>query len=145
VAYSSTMRTKVYLGTTKPTVTAADYSTDTFTEVTGLTSLGDFGDEFEVVSFDTINDGRKHKVKGSADAGNWDFEIARDPGDAGQIALRAAAKSPEVFNVKVVLVDGTKFYFSGAITSAKMTFGDNTVNKQKFQVGITTEVFEVAA
>lgn len=139
------MRTKVYLGTTKPAVTAADYGTDTFTEVTGLTSLGDFGDEFEVTEFNTINDGRKHKVKGSADAGNWDFEVARDPGDAGQIACRAAAKSPEVYNVKVVLVDGSKFYFSGAITSAKMTFGENTVNKQKFQVGITTEVFEVAA
>lgn len=139
------MRTKVYLGTNKIASVVNDYTTDTFTEIKGLTSLGDFGDEFEVVSFNTIDDGRKHKVKGSADAGNWDFEIARDPTDAGQIALRAAAKSPEVFNIKVVLVDGSIFYFSGAVTSAKMTFGENSVNKQKFQVGITTEVFEVTA
>ncbi|ACB83557.1 hypothetical protein Mpop_5468 (plasmid) [Methylorubrum populi BJ001] len=146
MGYSSTIKTKVRIGTTKPAAALADYEADTYTPIAGLTDIGEFGDEFEEIKFNTIEDGRTHKLKGSADAGNWDVEVARNPNDPGQIALRAAAKSSDgVFNFHVELADGTDFYFRGNVMAGKNSFGSNDVNKQKFTVGITSEILEVAA
>ena len=151
MSFSSTIKTKVFIGTPKPAAVLADYDADTFTPISGLTNIGEFGDESEEIKFTTIEDGRVHKVKGSADAGSFEVEVARDVTDAGQIALRAASKASGVYNVKVVLDDapaggkGTTFYFRGNVMSAKNSFGSNDVNKQKFNVSITSEVLEVAA
>ena len=143
--YSSVIKTKVRIGTTKPAAVLADYTSDTFTPVNGLTDIGEFGAEKEEIKFTTIEDGQVHKLNGSSDSGNWDVEIARDNADAGQIALRAAAKSEALYNFHVELVDGTDFYFRGVVRAAKNAFGSNDVNKQKFTVGIPGEILEVTA
>lgn len=145
MSFSSTIKTKIYIGTTKPAASVSDYTSDTFTQIKGLTDIGEFGDEAEEIRFTTIEDGRVNKLKGSADAGNWDVEVARDGTDAGQIALRAASKADGIYNFHVELVDGTDFYFRGNVMAAKNAFGSNDVNKQKFTVGITSEVLEVVA
>ncbi|WP_410824335.1 phage tail tube protein [Methylobacterium oryzisoli] len=145
MSFSAVIKTKVSIGTTKPAAVIGDYTSDTFTAIKGLTDIGEFGDENEEIRFSTIEDGRVHKLKGSADAGNWDVEVARDAADAGQIALRAAAKADGIYNFRVELADGTDFYFRGNVMAAKNAFGSNDVNKQKFTVGITSEILEVEA
>lgn len=89
--------TKVYIGTpldTKNTdFVAADFSSQTWVEVGGLTSIGSIGDTNQDVTSSVIGLGRDISVKGTSNAGTMTLTANIDTSDAGQIALRAAQKS----------------------------------------------------
>lgn len=117
-----------------------------WTEVSDLTDIGDFGDEAEVVSYEVIGDGRTRKLKGTRNAGTFDVTVARKAGDPGQDAMRVAELANSPVSLKVELEDGTQFLFAGLVMSAKRTLGGaNDVIKITYSIEITTEVDEVAA
>lgn len=84
---------KLYICTTpQPTaLDAAGYAALTWVLVAGVGSVGETGSKTNILSYGTWDDDVVRKAKGLTDAGSPEIEVARDPEDAGQNALRAAA------------------------------------------------------
>ena len=71
-------------------VTASTFASVTWVEVDGWVTKGGLGDAAEVITTVLINRNRAVKQKGTVNAGSMENTFAFVPGDAGQIALRAA-------------------------------------------------------
>lgn len=77
---------------------ATEYAALTWVLVGGVGSVGETGDNTNILSYDTWDDEVVQKAKGMTNAGDPEIEVARDPDDAGQTILRDAA--------------GTNFYYA---------------------------------
>ncbi len=101
---------KFYIGTAlEPSngadLAASDFTSQTWTEITPVESLGALGDTNEVASFNAIGLGRTLKRKGVANAGSMEVVMGSDYADAGQLALRTAAKAKGSYAFKVEFND----------------------------------------
>jgi len=76
----------------------SEFEALTWVLVGGVGSIGETGDNTNVLSYDTWDDEVVQKAKGMTNAGDPEIEVARDPDDAGQDILRTAA--------------GTNFYYA---------------------------------
>lgn len=94
---------KVYICTTpQPTALAqAAYEALTWVLVAGVGSVGETGSSTNILSYETWDDAVVQKAKGMTDAGSPEIEVARDPNDAGQNALRAAALTNLNYAIKI--------------------------------------------
>ncbi|RWB66575.1 hypothetical protein [Mesorhizobium sp.] len=107
----ATAGAKFYIGTTLDVdftsyaSALADFQADTYTEVTPMETIGDFGDSSTDVKFLGIGDSRARHLKGSKDAGVQQLTAGFDASDAGQVAMKAAYLSPQDFNAKIVFND----------------------------------------
>jgi hypothetical protein len=146
---NAVVKSKVSLGTS-----GAIPQTDTYTAISGVTNIGEFGDEVEIIKIQTIDTGRAAKVKGTADAGTFELEVAREMGDAGQIALRAAALSDAEFNLKIEANDRandsagskpTTQYLRGLVTEKHKFGAANDVVSQTFVFELTAAPITVPA
>lgn len=134
---------------------------DTLAEISALTpyvaiglveTIGEYGDESSAVTFSALSDARTRKAKGARDAGTLAITCALDSADAGQAALIAAEATNLNFAFKVVLPNrlnetGTDEinYFRGLVMSKRKNVGGNdNVVRYTFNVGINSEVYEVA-
>jgi hypothetical protein len=135
------------------TSTAA-FTALTWVPVAGLSDMGEFGDEAEVVKFKVIDGGRVRKKVGTKDAGTFEITVGRDPLDVGQQAMRAAVGSKDAYAVKVELNDApaaagstaTIFYLKAYVASARNVMGDaDTVVTTKFTLEIDAAPLEVPA
>ncbi|WP_034996938.1 hypothetical protein [Beijerinckia mobilis] len=159
MAIKSNAGTQIFVGTaTFPNNTyngllASDYTTDTFTAIGNVADIGNFGDTVQTIEANSIGDARVRKLQGMRDAGTLELTVNHDPADAGQTACRAASKSSLMRNFKIILDDkateegtGTTLYFRAITLGNQMkTGGPNDVVQQIFQLGINTDVLEVAA
>jgi len=84
---------KVFICTTpQPAdLTKSQYEALTWVEVGNVGSVGESGMNTNVVSYDELATDVTQKQKGISNAGDPTIECARNPSDAGQVALRAAA------------------------------------------------------
>lgn len=145
--------TKIYIGTTVAATTVSAYAADTWTEVTGASDIGDFGDTANEIKIDIISDGRTHKAKGTFDAGTMQLKCAYNSTDAGQAALIAAVASPLGYNFKVVGNDkitsgGTNSiaYFTAKVMSKSLGHGTaNNVVMLNSSLAIDSAVLSVSA
>ena len=80
---------------------AADFTSQTWVEITPLEGLGTLGDSAEAITFDAIGSGRRKKLKGVRDAGTMELVIGLDMEDDGQIALLAAEKTSNDYAFKL--------------------------------------------
>jgi hypothetical protein len=143
----------VFIGTTMPASSPAEFEMDYFTEVGEVEDLGEFGDEANEVTFTSLANRRVRKFKGSFDAGNLEVVCGSDPADPGQADMIAAMASDLDFNFRVILNDqitlggsGTRLYFRGKVMSKRRNVGDvENIVRQTYTVGINTEIYEVAA
>jgi len=71
---------------------AADLDGLTYVEVDGWETMGGVGDTATLITTALINRGRDIKQKGTSNGGSMENQFAIVPGDAGQVALRAAAE-----------------------------------------------------
>lgn len=83
-----------------------DYEGLTWVLVGGVGSIGELGNQQNVISYDTWDDSVIQKAKGLTNAGDADVEVARDPSDAGQDVLRSIAGNPDKYAFKIVYDDG---------------------------------------
>ena len=145
--------TKIYIGTTVAATTVSAYAADTYTEITGASDIGDFGDTANEIKIDIISDGRTHKAKGTFDAGTMTLKCAYNSTDAGQTALIAAVASPLGYNFKVVGNDkittgGTNSiaYFNAKVMSKSLGHGTaNNIVMLNSSLAIDSPVLNVAA
>lgn len=156
MSVKTTSGARFYIGTSNAIGSgspALTYETETWTEVGEVENLGEFGDEATLVNFLSVKDGRTRKLVGSRDAGTLALVCGRDPLDAGQIAMKAAAGTKFDFNFKVVAADAQSedftdsiFYFSGPVASQRNSFGGgDDVTKITFNIGINTSITEDAS
>jgi len=90
--------TKVYIAITSGTtpspqvddLDATAFAALTWLEISGVGSIGEFGVNTNVISYDTLADTVTYKQKGITNAGDPVLEVARSRTDDGQDALRVA-------------------------------------------------------
>ena len=116
-----------------------------FTEVGEVSDLGEFGREYNVVKFNPLKDRRTVKRKGSFDDGTVQVQLAKAATDAGQVILRAATNSDASHSVKIVLQDGTTFYFTAQVSSSTVNVGNvDQITSSTFKLEIDNDILEVA-
>lgn len=143
------------IGTTAAATVLADFQADTYTAVGKVETVGEFGDEREIVRFLDLSSGRVEKARGSADAGDQTVVFADNTGDAGQLALEAAydatSQATDEFNFRVRFndslgVNATTFYYRGRITTLKVQeITNNGTIMRRVVVAINSKPIKQAA
>lgn len=101
----------------------AQFEALTYIEVGNVGSVGETGMNTNIVSYDELATDVTQKQKGISNAGDPDVECARNPIDAGQIAMHAAA--------------ATKFYYATKFEDADAPDASHT-NSVYFNRGLVT-------
>src|SRR5262245_54719361 len=78
--------------------TEVEFFTTTYTEIGLVETIGEFGRQFEVVSFQGLFDGRTLKLKGGFNDGTLEVGLGQDLSDAGQELLKEASEDPSQDN-----------------------------------------------
>ena len=147
VAFTSA-GTTIGITSTAP-ATYDDNSTDglptlTYTEIGEVSDLGEFGREYNVVTFNPLGDRRTVKRKGSYNDGSVSMTVARVPGDAGQSILQTALDADSSYYFDVELQDGTHLYFAAKVMCYTTSVGSVVqLTTASVILGITNDIFEV--
>lgn len=131
---------------------ALDFQPQTWIEIAPLEGLGTLGDAAEAVTFTSLSNSRRMKIKGARDAGTVEVVAGLDYSDPGQIALLAAEKSKHNFAFKIVLPDApeggtpSERLFIAMVMSATEAYeqADN-VMKLNASLGVNSNVVRVNA
>jgi hypothetical protein len=106
----------------------------TWVQIKGVGSLGETGTTTNILTYDTWDDDVVQKAKGMSNAGDPEIELARNPTDPGQVALRAAALTNLNYAFKVERNDEpdadpdstpTVIYHRGLVTGPRRPNGRN--------------------
>ncbi|ASQ03665.1 MULTISPECIES: hypothetical protein [Sinorhizobium] len=123
---------KVYISTAAVTLplNAAGFGALTFTEITSVGNLGDYGAAPNIINYNTLDTEVMSKAKGVEDAGELAIEVARIFDDPGQIAIRAAAATKFNYAIKVEYADAptpswsnTIMYAAGPVSGPQLLGG----------------------
>lgn len=115
-----------------------------YTEIGEVSDLGEFGREYNIVKFNPLKDRRTVKRKGSFDDGTVQVQLAKAATDAGQILLKSAVNSDASHSVKIVLQDGTTFYFTAQVSSSTVNVGNvDQITSSTFKLEIDNDIIEV--
>jgi len=116
----------------------------TYTEIGEVSDLGEFGREYNIVKFNPLKDRRTVKRKGSFDDGTVQVQLAKAATDAGQILLKSAVNSDASHSVKIVLQDGTIFYFTAQVSSSTVNVGNvDQITSSTFKLEIDNDIIEI--
>ncbi len=147
--------TKIFIGPVAGSaiITAAQFAALSWVEVGLAETLGEFGDEYQNVSFTALSSARVQHLKGAKDGGTLPLTVGVDPLDPGQINLRAAAGTKFAYGVKLIYPDrpnptgtDTIEYFRALVMSSRRNVGDsNNVQRMSFPLTINSDIVSVAA
>lgn len=145
--------TTVSLGGVTTTKDLAGYTAttgNTYVPIAGLTNIGEYGDEGELITSNWISDGRTHKAKGTFNAGGLEMTCDRVFDDPGQEAMIAAAKTRKRYNLRIQIPEDDATaetdYVSVLVMSQRKSFGGpNNVQQITFNCQIDSEVLTVEA
>lgn len=146
-------KTKLSVGGTTACDTVSEYDALTWVAVSDVTNYGEFGPQYQEITYTPIETGVVKRLKGALDNGNLQLELARNPDDAGQADLIEALASYDNINVKVELNDKptgagakpTRFFFPCKVMAYRPVIGDgNRVVGATVQLGIDGDVLEGA-
>lgn len=158
MAIAGTLGAQLFVSATPLANTEA--AADTIGDFTGLTiatevglieSMGEFGKQYDLASFQAVGDGRMRKLKGGFNEGNLALVCGLDLSDPGQAALKtyADAADQNAYPVKLTIVteSGTDTYYFGVkVMSFRTVLGSvNNVVKVNISLEITTGVFTDAS
>ena len=145
-AFTST-GSKLSISTDTPaTYDVPGYAILTFTEIGEISDLGEFGRQYNLVTYNVLSQRRTIKRKGSYNDGTISAQMARVPSDAGQAILVTAVNSDDSHSLKVVLQDGTVFYTTAQIMSYTTSIGNvDQITGATVNMEIDNDIIEVAA
>ncbi len=116
--------TKLYMSAALPaTYDVITFAALTWVEIGEVSDLGEFGRQYNLVTFNPLGDRRTVKRKGSYNDGTIAAQMARVPTDAGQAMLVTAVSSDASKAIKIVLQDGTIFYTTCQVMSYTTNVG----------------------
>lgn len=149
MAISASTGAKFYIGPVTAAATVSAYAALTYVEVTGVETIGEFGDTAAQITFTPLAGDRVRKFKGARDSGDLQVVCAADPLDPGQIAMIAAEATKFGYACKIVLEDSadandtdSAIYFHAKVMSVPLNIsGANDVTKRNFGLAIDTAIF----
>lgn len=120
------------------------FSALTYTTVAHVNDLGDFGRDYTTVSYTSLGQRGKGKLKSSYDNGSTTVQMHRVISGAGQALIRTASTSDASYSCCVTIQDGTKFYFTALITSFVTKVGgvDNILGATA-KMEVSSDIIEV--
>lgn len=117
-------------------------------EVGLIENVGEFGKQFELVTFQAVGDGRTRKLKGPYNNGSLALVVGQDLTDAGQAALKTIGDALDQNTYPFMLtINGAEghfdtVYFGGKVMSFRTTMGAaNTVVRANINIEIYTDVY----
>lgn len=124
--------------------TAAAYAALTYVEIGDVSEIGEFGREYNLVTFNPLAKRRTVKRKGSFNDGTISIQMARVPSDAGQTILTEAVDDDDSYSIKILLQDGTIFYTSAQILSYTTNIGGvDQITAATVNLEIDNDILEV--
>lgn len=156
MAIKAAAGTKIWIG---PATTASELSEfqaideQDWVELGEVENLGEFGDQSQEITFESIGDSRTRRSKGSRDAGVMQIVVGADPQDPGQLAFEEAERTEFEYAIRIEENDAptpdysnSVSYFRGLVMSRRKNIGtNNNIVRRTFNVAINTEVFELPA
>lgn len=108
---------------TPATFDATGYNALAMTVVGEVSDLGEFGREFNLVTFNPVGSRGVVKKKGSFNQGTMQIQLGLDTDDAGQILLKSASISDADHSFLVTTQNGDKYYFLAKVMSWRVNLG----------------------
>lgn len=137
----------LYISQTEPSCTmyqASSFTTMTWYEVADITDLGEFGKEYEVISYNPLDKRGTIKRKGSYNNGSIDLELGKASSDAGQQKLDTALDDDDNYSFKIVLQEGTTFFFTAKVTKKTTSIGSaNNIVSSNVTLEIVGDIIEI--
>ena len=139
--------TKLFISSAAPaTYNQTGFAALVWTEIGEVSEMGEFGRQYNLVTFNKLGDRRTVKRKGSYNDGTIACQMARVPGDAGQTILTAAVNSDASYSIKIKLQDGTVFYTTAQVMSYTTNIGNvDQITSATVNLEIDNDIIEVAA
>ncbi len=104
------------------TYDSAGYAALTWTQIRGIRSTGELGDQFDTIDYNVIGGIRHNKKTGTA-ANSVPIELVKFD-NAGQAMLRTLIGLTSSYSFKCLTMDGTIYYFTAACTMRKANVGE---------------------
>ena len=139
--------TKLHISASAPaTYNSTGFAALTWTEIGEVSEMGEFGRQYNLVTFNTLGDRRTVKRKGSYNDGTIACQMARVPDDTGQTILVTAVNSDASYSIKVTLQDGTVFYTTAQVMSYTTNIGNvDQITSATVNLEIDNDIIEVPA
>lgn len=102
---------------------AAGFNDLTWTDVGEVTSIGEFGANYNVIEHLSLADKRTRKFSGSYNNGSMSVEMAFDALDSGQLLALDIMDTGDECSVAIRLRDGSRYFSTGIITSFRRNVG----------------------
>lgn len=143
---------KIYIGNAAAASsvdTLAEFeATSSWIEIGSVESLGEFGDEANIVTGANLADSRMQKAKGVRDAGTLALVCFHDPLDTGQLAIEAAEATSDNWPFKVVLPDSPTplysdsiKYFRGIVASKRQNIGNaDNIIRNTYNIAVNSAI-----
>ena len=138
--------TKLFISASAPaTYNSTGFAALTWTEIGEVSEMGEFGRQYNLVTFNTLGNRRTVKRKGSYNDGTIACQMARVPDDAGQTILTTAVNSDNSYSIKIKLQDGTVFYTTAQVMSYTTNIGNvDQITSATVNLEIDNDILEVA-
>lgn len=154
--FFATAGSKVYIGGVLDMKSADfvefDFAAVSWTEITGVDTIGTVGDTSQAVKQSVIGEAREKTIKGTRDGGTMDLVCAIDYADAGQLALVAAERTSNDYAFRIVFSDApsggtaSERKFIGKVMSAAEALDQaNSVMKLHASIAINSNIVRLAA
>ena len=139
--------TKLFISSAAPaTYNQTGFAALVWTEIGEVSEMGEFGRQYNLVTFNTLGDRRTVKRKGSYNDGTIACQMARVPDDAGQKILTTAVNSDNSYSIKIKLQDGTVFYTTAQVMSYTTNIGNvDQITSATVNLEIDNDIIEVPA
>ena len=134
--------TRFYIATGLPFFSTIDsYAILNFTQIIGVKSIGEIGNSYEAVDFNTIGNIRYSKKMGRA-ALSIQIELINLAG-AGQSMINALVNTNSAAAFKIIATDNTTYYFTAECSSNLASRGDSSiVSSRKLILNVNSELIE---
>jgi hypothetical protein len=155
MAVTGALGAKLYTSATPLTniTTAADAISDfqgltIATELGLIENFGEFGKQFDLVTFQAVSDGRTYKLKGGYNDGQMTIVVGQDLSDSGQAAMKTAAEASNQntypFKMTITGADASfdTYYFGAKAMYWRVNIGAvNNAIRATLMLEVNTPIF----
>lgn len=126
------------------TVNQANLVGATYVVINEVTDIGEFGKSYNLVSHNPLGTRQTIKRKGSFNNGTIALQAAIAPSDPGQVKLAAAVDSDSSYCYKVVLQNGTAYYFTAQAMGMPVNVGGvDSITSTTCNLEIDSDIWKV--
>lgn len=138
--------TRIYLSAAAvpSTYNAAAFLALTWVEIAEVSDIGEFGREYNLVTFNPLANRRTVKRKGTFNDGSSTLQVGRVASDQGQALLNGAVNDDDSYPIKIVLQEGTTFFFAAKVMSSTANIGNaDQIVGGAIKIEVDNDIIEV--